>query len=217
MASGFRGHRALRRNQTKPRFRESHLRTFQQHRGNILVKAGLDNEEAPTLKVRVKKGRRPAWQGHHAYSNGFSCSKRFLEPVKSGSKTASNTKRNPPPQQCGRRLGGWPCPQPGLTASFPALRASLERVPIKWNPLIDKDAAQNQSVEHVRIEKSSNFFGTCSSVPAAAEMSRDRAFARSARSCAIAVLNFCRPIMASASPSCPAAQALAAGTNSVSI
>jgi len=113
--------------------------------------------------------------------------------VKSGSKTASNTKRNPPPQQCGRRLGGWPCPQPGLTASFPALRASLERVPIKWNPLIDKDAAQNQSVEHVRIEKSSNFFGTCSSVPAAAEMSRDRAFARSARSCAIAVLNFCRP------------------------
>ena len=42
-------------------------------------------------------------------------------------------------------------------------------------------------------KKSSNFFRTCSSVPAAAEMSRDRAFARSARSCAIAVLNFCRP------------------------
>jgi hypothetical protein len=32
------------------------------------------------------------------------------------------------------------------------------RVPIKWNHLIDKDAAQNQSVEKVGIEKVEQFF-----------------------------------------------------------
>jgi hypothetical protein len=55
-------------------------------------------------------------------------------------------------------LGHDRVPKPGLLASFPALRASLERVPIKWNPLIDKDAAQHQSVEHVRIEKVEQLF-----------------------------------------------------------
>ncbi len=39
-----------------------------------------------------------------------------------------------------------------------SVRILLERVPIKWNHLIDKDAAQIQRVEHVGIEKVELFF-----------------------------------------------------------
>jgi hypothetical protein len=46
--------------------------------------------------------------------------------------------------------------QASLRTAIPR-RPSLERVPIKWNQLIDKDAAQNKKMEHVLIEKSNNF------------------------------------------------------------
>ncbi|QBR70886.1 hypothetical protein CU048_05880 [Beijerinckiaceae bacterium] len=38
----------------------------------------------------------------------------------------------------------------------------LERFPIRWNHLIEKETLKFNEWEHVLIEKSVNFFGTCS-------------------------------------------------------
>ncbi len=42
------------------------------------------------------------------------------------------------------------------------LNKRLERVPIWWNHLIEKNSLQINKLEHVLVEKVDNFFGTCS-------------------------------------------------------
>jgi hypothetical protein len=45
-------------------------------------------------------------------------------------------------------------------ASAPNDPKTLARVTVKWNHLIDKDLLKIKVLEPVRIEKTSNFFGT---------------------------------------------------------
>jgi hypothetical protein len=41
---------------------------------------------------------------------------------------------------------------------FPGVSGCLERVPIKWNHLIDKDSLKIKELEHVLIEKVEQLF-----------------------------------------------------------